>query len=614
MRTDPRRHPLARLAALLAAVLVCFGSSTYAAPAAGAADKPEYHVDYGPDSGKDCPREFSDSCGIDKDGNYCDYFSIDNASTCRMPKAGELPGTTEICSYPGQCSDEERKSIEKRKLEEWRETNLALVKKGDLKKADFDKYFEYLEGCVAKDIPLEQCKEEAYKDLGPLGGDTLGDWVGKKISELARDALEEAAQYIGNAVVWLLEEFAEVFNDASVIKLDSTGIKEPLGIATALSAALALFLLLLQFGKVAISQQGGPAATALSGLAKWALISSAYWTVTTTALQFSDAVSDWIISYSFDGDGSSAELMKAKFGEMFGGLIIGGGGSAAAGGALVTGQGVAAAAVAVVIVIGIVCILAIGALWVEMLLRQAGIMILVSTMPIVLVGQMSDATKDWWPKARDALLALILMKPMITFCFAIGFFAIEQGQGVQNMIVGLVIFLMACFCWPAIAKFMTFSTLGAGAAAAGGLISSLGSSATSASSGAGAVGGGSGYTRALERDTAQTQSVSRSRGRRDLTNTSRDEPQGAFGRSAASRGGLATRIAGPLGLGLQVVAAGKDVLESGAANTAAHAGLGNGSPGGRHIVIRPRASGTPGQLPLEHPGGPGPVPPPPREG
>jgi hypothetical protein len=612
MRTDLRSHPLARIVVLLAALLVCFGSGSYTAPVAVAADKPEYHADFGPESGKDCPPKFADYCGIDKDGNYCDYAAIDDSATCRMPEAGELPGTVEPCSSPGECNNEERVTVERRKLEKWRQNNLELVKKGDLKQEDYDKWFKFLDNCV-EDKPLEECKAAAYEKFGALGErKSIGDWVGKKLSEIAQDALEEAAQYIGNAVVWLLEEFAEVFNETSVINLDSAGVKEPLGIATALSAALALFLLLLQFGKVAISQQGGPAATALSGLAKWALITSAYWTVTTTALQFSDAVSDWIISYSFHGDGSAAEQMKVKFGQMFGGLIVGGGGSATAGGALVTGQGVAAAAVAVVIVLGIVCILAIGALWIEMLLRQAGIMILVSTMPIVLVGQMSDTTKDWWPKARDALLALILMKPMITFCFAIGFFAIEQGEGVRNMIVGLVIFLMACFCWPAIAKFMTFSTLGAGASAAGGLLSSLGSSATSAS-GAGSVGGGSGYTRALERDNSRTQSSgSNSRGKRDFTNTTQGEVQAAFGSKGAARGGLGTRIAGPLGLGLQVVAAGKDVLESSAANTAAHAGLGAPSPGGRHVVVPPRQPGMPGQPPLEHPAGPGTTPP--REG
>ncbi|MET8945463.1 hypothetical protein ABZX30_18225 [Streptomyces sp. NPDC004542] len=612
MRTEPRAHPLARLIVLLTAVLFCFGTSLSTAPAAMAKDDPKYHLDYGPDDGKECPVDWSGGapCGVDKQGKYCLYDEINDESICRMPEAGELPGTIGECENAGgekspECSDEAWKAIEKKKLEKWRQANLEAVRDGKLSQAEYDKWSTFLEKCVDKGTSFSVCKEAGYQKYGPPGGPGLGDWIGKKISDLARDALEEAAQYIGNAVVWLLQQFADIFNKTSVINLDSTGISQPMGIATALSAVIAVFLLLLQFGKVAISHQGGPAATAISGLAKWVVISAAYWTVTTTALQLSDSISTWIIHYSFTGGGSTAgsasDAMKAQFGKMFGGLILGGGGASTAGGALITGQGVAASAVGVVIVIGVVCILAIGALWVEMLLRQAGIMILVATMPITLVGQMSDATKDWWPKARDALLALILMKPMITFCFAIGFFAIEQGEGVQNMIVGLVIFLMACFCWPAIAKFMTFSTLGAGAAMASGLMSSVGSSASSMS-GAGAVGGGSGYTRALEQDNAQ--SGMGSRGKRDLTNTSKGELQGSFGK-AAGRGRLSTRVAGPLGLGLQVMAAGKGVLESGMANTAAHAGLDTASPGGGHVVIAPRRPDRAAPPPAEQTSGPG---------
>jgi hypothetical protein len=62
-------------------------------------------------------------------------------------------------------------------------------------------------------------------------------------------------------------------------------------------------------------------------------------------------------------------------------------------------------------------------------------------------------------------------------------------------------------------------------------------------------------------------------------------------------GRLGTRVAGPLGLGLQVLAMGKDVLESGMANTAAHAGLDSASPGGRHVVIPPRGPDTAGLPP-----------------
>ena len=606
--TERRTHPLVRLVFLLTSVLICFGAGLSTAPPAMAEDKPEYHLDYGPDSGKECPTDFTDQCGVDKQGNYCDYWGIDDPDVCRMPEAGEAPGTVELCEGQydpddGPCTAEGLKEVDRKKLEEARKANLKAVREGNLKQADYDKWNKFMTECVEKGTRFDVCKEEAYRKFGPLGGKTLADWVGDKISELARDALEEAAQYVGNAVVWLLEEFAEIFNKASVIDLDDTGIEEPTSIAMALSAVIAAFLLLLQFGKVAISHQGGPAATAIAGLAKWAIILCAYWTVTTTALTWSDAVSDWIVQYTFHpaGDTTPSEAMKQKFGEMFGGLIVGGGGAATVGGALITGEGVGAAAVAVVIVIGIVCILAIGALWIEVLLRQAGIMILMATMPIVLAGQLSEATKDWWPKARDALLALILMKPMIVFCFSIGFFAIEQGEGVQNMIVGLLIFLMACFCWPVLAKFMTFSSLGAGAAMAGGMISSLGSSASSMSGGrvegAGSVGGGPAYTRALERDNAQT-----------AAGGSNAQGGGGFwtNESLKSRikgpgGRLGTRVAGPLGLGLQVVALGKDTLESGMANTAAHAGLDHASPGGRHVVIPPRGRDT-ASLPPEQRG------------
>ncbi|MER5182637.1 hypothetical protein ABT009_30520 [Streptomyces sp. NPDC002896] len=603
MSTERRR--VRRLLMVMLTLLLSIGGGLATAPTAMADYDPDaWHVDWGGE--KPYPKEWEgDRIGQDKGGNWCNVDKLQYlqrqgkalGETC-IESPDTSPGWVDPCEH-SECKDEERQKTEMERLEHWRETQLALVRKGEVELADYDKWNKFLTKCIKDGGLYTACKQEAYKKYGPMGGDSLSDWVGGQISKIARDALEEAAQYIGNAVVWLLEEFADIFNEASVINLDSTGIAEPMGIATALSAVIAVFLLLLQFGKVAISHQGGHAATAISGLAKWVVISTAYWTVTTTALQLSDEISTWIINWSFDGGGNGGDAataaMKAQFGKMFGGLIAGGAGASAVGGALITGQGLAASAVAVVIVIGIVCILAIGALWIEMLLRQAGIMILVATMPIVLVGQMSEATKDWWPKARDALLALILMKPMIVFCFAIGFFAIKQGEGVQNMIVGLVIFLMACFCWPVLAKFMTFSTLGAGAAVAGGLMSSLGSSASSMSGGyrpelggAGAVGGGPAYTRALERDNAQTQATG-----------SNAQGSGGFwtneslkARMKGPGGRLGTRVAGPLGLGLQAVAMGKDTLESGMANTAAHAGLDHASLGGRHVVIAPRGPDT----------------------
>lgn len=603
MRTDRTQRVLFhRFVCLMVALLVCFGSGLSGAPAAVAEDKPKWHLDYGPDSGKKAPDDWSagSPVGVDNKGNYCLYDEIDDESICRMPEAGEMPGTVDICegadgTGAANCSREGRHAFEKRQLEKWR--------KDYPNKADDPNYVKlnkFITDCVDKGGTFRDCQHKGEDKYSPKAKNPF-TWVAGKVSEMASNALKEAARYIGKSVVWLLEEFAKVFNDSSTIDLSKVGIGKPKGIMTVLALLVATFLLLLQFGKVAISQRGEPAATAVTGLAKWGIISSVYVIATQTALTWSDAVSTWIINYSFHGGGSGAgdatKAMQQQLGTLFGGLITGGGGAATVGTALIAGEGVTAAAVGVIIVVGVVCILAIAALWIEVLLRQAGIMILVATMPVVLAGQLSDATQEWWPKARNALIALVLMKPMIVLCFAIGFGAMSEGDGVQNMFVGLVIFVLACFAWPVLAKFMTFSTVGGGSAIASGIMSSIGSSAASMGGGyrpemggAGAVGGGSAYTRALEQDTAQT-AVS---GSNAMQSTGSGTGAGSAGKRA-----FGSRVMGTIGLPLQVLAAGKDTLESGMASTAGHAGLDHGAAGGRHVVIAQRRQSAPAGQPQE---------------
>ncbi|WP_327330432.1 MULTISPECIES: hypothetical protein [unclassified Streptomyces] len=556
------------------------------------ADHGGKHAEYGPPEPP--PEEWAadgDVAGIDTQGHWCvlDFGATDG--DCGPAEAGDLPGTIGVCeSADGNaarnCSETDRRQYENLRLDKWR-------KAYDQEQGNFDELNGYVTACVEKGGLFQQCLQDGQNTYPPEAKSPVS-WAAGKISELASDALQEAARYIGKAVVWLLEEFAKIFNSSSTIDLSRTGIDSATGVMTTLSLVIATFLLLLQFGKVAVSQRGEPAATAVIGLAKWGVVSSVYVLATQTALSWSDAVSTWIINYTFEGGGSgeadATEAMQHQLGTLFGGLITGGGGAATVGTALITGEGVAAAAVGVIIVVGIVCILAIAALWLEVLLRQAGIMILVATMPVVLAGQLSDSTQEWWPKARNALIALILMKPMIVLCFAIGFGAMAEGQGVQNMFVGLVIFILACFAWPVLAKFMTFSTVGGGSAIASGLMSSVGSSAASAAGGyrpemggAGAVGGGSAYTRALEQETAQT-----------AASGSHAAPVSGSGAGGSAAGGagrsFGSKVFGTVALPLQLLAAGKDTLESGMASTAGHAGLDHGAAGGRHVVIAQRSA------------------------
>ncbi|MFI8854796.1 hypothetical protein ACIGW3_31955 [Streptomyces sp. NPDC053499] len=576
---------LARCGVLLAAVVL--GLLTVSQPAFAGAKPPD-----------PIPKELEGlPVGINtKTGEYCAY---DTDINCRPPRDCELPGT--VCIGEGSTDPKEARKYEETQLERW-------LEKADVNQPHYADIKKYLTNCVKKDKkPFQQCQIEAGNKW-PGDAYTPLDWLGDKVKDWAAGALEKTAGALGTSVVWLIEQFAGAFNSISTIKLADTGIGPVMGIMTGISILVATFLLLIQFAKLGISQKGAPLVTAITGLAKWAVILAVYVTATQTALDWSDTFSTAMINYTLTGEGgqsvSGAELadtgtateaMKQQLGTMFAGLA-GGSGAATAGAALITGSGVAPAATGFVIVISILAIVAVGALWLEMLVRQAAIMILVTVMPIALAGQMSDATSEWWPKARNALISLILAKPVIVLCFSIGASAMGNAKGVRNVFVGLIVFILASFAWPALAKFMTFTTAGAGSSTASGMLSSIGSSVSSAFGGynpalggAGMAGGGSGFTRALEADNAGG-------GGDGGGGSGGGGGRGFWSKAMMGRksGSFMSKVGGTVGMGLQVAAAGKDMLESTAGNMAAHAGLDHANQGGRHVVVPRRGGGGDG--------------------
>ncbi|MFD4322252.1 hypothetical protein [Streptomyces sp. NPDC058548] len=569
------RH-LARLVALLATVLIVMTSGTSIALAGTKPPAP-----YPPELSQ------GERVGINKQtGEYCDQDAENEKDrlNCRAPlDCEDFPAGATICIGEGSTDPEEAHEFELRELARWE-------KKADKNQPNYEKIKAYLDDCVKKDKkPFQHCSMEAGNKWPPPAKTPL-DWVAGKISEMAADALEEAASMLGHSVVWLLKQFAVAFNDISTIDLTKTGIGPVMGITTGLSLIIATFMLLIQFSKLAVSQSGGPMVTALVGLAKYGVILGVYLLATQVALNWSDTLSTALINHTFDSgspNGDASKAMEKQLGTLFAGLV-GGGGATAVGGALITGSGIAPTAVGFVIVISILCILAISALWIEMLVRQAGIMILLVMTPIALAGSMADATKEWWPKTRNALIALILMKPTIVVVFSIGFSAMSTAEGIQNVIVGFIIFTVAGTSWPVLAKFIVVTSNGDGNSTASGLISSVGSSVSSmfggsqpSLSGAGTSGGGGTYTKALEGENS----------------ASADGGSGGGFWSKAmmgSKGGtFLGKAGGVVGVGLQVAALGKDMAESSFQNAAAHAGLGPAAQGGRHVVVPPRNGGSP---------------------
>ncbi|MFG2296431.1 hypothetical protein [Streptomyces sp. NPDC048603] len=505
-------------------------------------------------------------------GEYCNLEDTNEEARkqCREPTGCEEKPAHSPCLEDDALTPEGQHAADMDRLRRWRAEN-----KGD---PDYDKLNAFLTECVEKNRkPFQSC----HLDAGKLATSPAVKWAEGQISKMAADALEEAAGMLGSSVIWLLNQFAEGFNDISTVKLADTGIGKALGITWGISALVAAFLLLLQFGKVGVSQSGGPAATAIIGLAKWAAILAVYLAATQSALSWSDTLSEELIKFTIGGTGeeSAEAAMKEKLGTMFGGLV--GGGSVEP---LIHGTAVSTEIIGFVIVMSVLCLLAVGALYIEMLVRQAAILLLVVSMPIVLAGQMADATRDWWPKARNALITIILVKPVIVLCFSVGFLIMTDAKGVKNVLVGLMIFILAGVSWPVLARFMTFTSAGDGNSVGSGLLDGVGSSLSSkfggspaAPSGAGTVGGGSDYTKALESDSPG------GGGGGGFWSKAGGKASGA-----AKTAGKGAGVGAAVAAGLQIAAAGKNMTEGAMANMAAHAGLGAPASGAGHVNLRSR--------------------------
>ncbi|WP_070015305.1 hypothetical protein [Streptomyces nanshensis] len=550
---------LARLAAVAALVLIALSVAVPAHAVPGSPNvKPPAPV----------PAEFAANPGVDKvTGHYCSQDDPDpkKKKRCRPLTAGEASGTVE--QGEGSADKQEARAYELRQLKKWQ------ARQKDHTTKHYKQLNAYITKCLADKNDhrtFTYCAGKGRAEHPPPAKDP-DDWLKEKVAQIAGGAFEDLAEGMGAAVVWLLKQFAASFEDVAAVDLASSGIGPIMGITTALSTIAGTFLLLIQWGRVAATQDGEAAATAILGLVKFGLILPVYATAAQAALHWSHVLSTSLIDFSFKKQGIEEQLQTAF------GSLVGTGGAATAGGFLITGSGVAPAAAGAIIVLAAIALIAIFALWLEMLMREAGIDILLVVMPLVLAGQVAHATSDWWPRARSALIALILMEPTITLIFSIGFGPMSDGKGIQSVLVGVLIFVTAGFSPYVLTRFVIVngSDGGTGSGAGSGLLSTLGSSASSAMggyqplpSGAGMIAGG-GHALAVEADTAAH-----------------------GGRSAAGKKAFGGAFLQGAGLALQAAAVGKDVLESTAASTASYAGLGPGASGGRHVVVNRRGAAS----------------------
>lgn len=137
----------------------------------------------------------------------------------------------------------------------------------------------------------------------------------------------------------------------------------------------------------------------------------------------------------------------------------------------------------------------------EMLFRQAAILVLVATTPITAAGLLAETTKSWYWRALRWTLAAILMKPVLALAIVLGVSMVGKADGLPGLLVGVGVLLISLFCPFVLFRLFAFvdpnTDPGAGfrdwlQQTAANLGSSGGSSGASGSGSGGGGGGGGG--------------------------------------------------------------------------------------------------------------------------
>ncbi|NMI00626.1 hypothetical protein [Pseudonocardia acidicola] len=169
----------------------------------------------------------------------------------------------------------------------------------------------------------------------------------------------------------------------------------------------------------------------------------------------SDELTQDLLSKGFEGATSFAGLLDNK---KFGGLFTAEG----AGQAVL--NGVSAVTLGLIAIFGLLPA-ALGYLM-EMVFREAAILVLVATIPITAAGLVAQTTASWFWRSLRWILAAVLMKPALALVMVIGVSLLANPQGLGGLLAGVGVLLIALFCPYTLFRLFSFVEPGTNAGAA----------------------------------------------------------------------------------------------------------------------------------------------------
>ena len=381
-----------------------------------------------------------------------------------------------------------------------------------------------------------------------LLGKAASGIAGGVASSVGSSIFSDLANWWADAYKSLLGAFSAAFlhaGDVSIGQYQASGLwKLELGIGMVLAAGGIIWA----GARTGWTRSGEPMATALVGLVKAVMGTALIFTVVMALMAAADSITRAIMSATA---GSTAGF-ASKLGAL----------SAAAG----------VQSTALIFLFSLLGVIITALLWIEMLIRAAGLIIVTMTAPIGAGGLVAESTAGWWRKLVAAELALIVIKPVIAFALGIGFTVVNGASGLEGLLVGLMVLAASALAWPTVARLFTFFGSQVASFGVGGALGFAGGLAASHGSG-GSLSQGQPMWQTMEMSGRRTSNPSDAPlGGQGASGVGAGSPPSGGGAASPATGGLGSADAGAAG-GAEAAGAATGGAGAGAAAAAGPAGL-----------------------------------------
>ncbi|MFC0080950.1 conjugal transfer protein TrbL family protein [Aciditerrimonas ferrireducens] len=292
----------------------------------------------------------------------------------------------------------------------------------------------------------------------------LGSAAGAAAGAIGNSIFSDLASWWASAYKAILDAFSSSFLHAGEVSLGDYLHSPLVAVEVGVGMVLAAAGVIWAGARTGWTRSGEPVARALTGLVKAVVGTALFGTVAIALLAVADQLTQEIMTATSGSVSTFANRL----------------------GAYATMQGVGSTGL--VFLFSLVGVLVTALLWVEMLIRAAGLIVVTVTAPIGAGGLVLETTSHWWRRLCSAELALIVIKPVIALVLGIGFEAFAAGQGIEGALVGLMILAAAAFAWPTVARLFAFFSAEVASVGLAGALGLAGGAAAVAASGPWAQG------------------------------------------------------------------------------------------------------------------------------